>query len=195
MNENFLDSSENPVGDPINLLEKYSSVTREQVLVSNLFDSHYGQDYDVENLRWSEEFLCNSCDPELRIKVQENLSTVDKECHGGPLFFHEMMSIIFTMTADETDNMRESLKTMTLQQFKGENVEKKITLLRSCLKRLHLIGQVPLNINDILIRIFQTSSVPEFNKAFDTLSTFDGVGITVTPESIFLTAAKSYKKL
>jgi hypothetical protein len=89
-----------------------------------------------------ELLLFNSCDSDLRNKVKENLASLDDVFHGGPLFFFEMISIILDMTADETANLKESIKTMTLQDFLGEDVEKSITLLRSCLKRLDLINQV-----------------------------------------------------
>jgi hypothetical protein len=179
----------------INLFDNFATVTRDQVLASNVHYRTYGQNDAVENLSWSELLLFNSCDSDLRNKVKENLASLDDDFHGGPLFFFEMISIILDMTADETENLKESIKTMTMQDFLGEDVEKSITLLRSCIKRLDLINQVLLNVNDQLIRIFQTSSVPAFNKSFEVMSTFEGLSITINPESIFHTASKQYKRL
>ena len=184
------------VTSTLNLFDSYSSVTRQQVQASSEHYLLFGQDFDVENLKWSEDFLSNSCEPDLRNKINENMMLSQDTYQGGPLFFYELIQIILTLTADDAEAMKTSIKTMTLQDFQGENVDKAVTLLRASIKRFKLIDEVPLNISDQLTEIFQTASVDKFKQSFILLQTMNGMQeSSYDPESILETASRYYKKL
>ena len=181
--------------ETFNLLEDFSM----EVDIVNDSTYHYltyGQDYDVENLRWSYDFLFNSCEPDLRDKIQERMMLHNKAYHGGPLFFYEMIQMILSMNAYEVERLRDSLKNMTMQDFKGEDVEKAITLLRATIKRLKMFNEVPSNISDLVAKVFKSCSVPEFSQGIAILQTIDAIdSISDAVEMLFEYASKQYKKL
>ena len=101
------------------LFEDYTSLTSEQVLASIEFYRAHGQDYDLENLSWSEQFLANCCDDTLRAKLDERMDRHSELERGGPIYFYEMMEAIMTMTTEAATLMKEKLRTLTMQDFAG----------------------------------------------------------------------------
>ena len=73
-----------------------------------------------------------------------------------------MMEGIFTLTLDAATLMKENLKSLTLQDFKGEDGNKAVTLIRGTVIRLEMIDDVPSDLPKQIIAIFFTSTVPEF---------------------------------
>ena len=57
-----------------NLRDNSTGASIEEVLQSHQHYSQFGQDYDVQDLNWSQELLENPCDAALRDKVMENLA-------------------------------------------------------------------------------------------------------------------------
>ena len=182
--------------------ENYSTISREEILASVKHYRDYGQDYDIQNLEWSKDFLSNCCDKVLKAKMNERMTNKNKEEEiSGPkkIFFYEMMEAILSLTADAATLMKEKLKTLMMQDFAGENVNKATTLLRGTIKRLEMINDVPSDITKQLINIFMTGSVPQFKQHFETLyslnsiSTIPGAGgIKYTSEQILQLAQSSY---
>ena len=119
-------------------------------------------------------FLANSCDEALRAKLNERM--VNQTNRGGPLYFFEMMTAIMTMTTEAVTLMKEKLRTLTMQNFAGEDVHRAATLIRGTVKRLEMIGNVPVDLPKQIITIFLTSSVPEFVRVFSTIESLHTVG-------------------
>ena len=160
--------------DTVDLFSHYSSLTRDQVLASMNFYRTFGQDYDLQNLTWSELFLANCCDEALRAKLDERMA--NQTIKGGPLYFFEMMTAIMTMTTEAATLMKEKLRTLTMQDFAGEDVHRAATLIRETVKRLEMIQDVPVDLPKQIISIFLTSSVPEFVRVFSTIESLHTVG-------------------
>ena len=119
-------------------------------------------------------FLANSCDEALRAKLNERM--VNQTNRGGPLYFFEMMTAIMTMTTEAVTLMKEKLRTLTMQNFAGEDVHRAATFIRGTVKRLEMIYDVPVDLPKQIIAIFLTSSVPEFVRVFSTIESLHTVG-------------------
>ena len=107
-----------------NLFENFSTLTREQILASIGFYREFGQKYDLENLRWSEQFLSNCCDAELSAKLDERMARYDnREKRGGPIYFLEMMEAI----PEAATLMKDKLRSLTMQATVIRDVPADIT--------------------------------------------------------------------
>ena len=69
------------------MFDEFSTITKEEIIASNSFYRKNGQDYDSENLNWSEIFLANCCDKDLASKMDERMSRYTRTQTGGPLYF------------------------------------------------------------------------------------------------------------
>ena len=130
------DSNGMPV--TINLLSHHSSLTEHQVRQYILFLKRYGKDYDVQNLDWSQELFNNSCDTDLRDKVNENVLGVHPFEVAGPLLFFHAMSLITTQTAEAVRALTLRVTSLKLGDIQGENVGTAISQMRGALLRLRL---------------------------------------------------------
>eukprot|EP00978_Attheya_sp_CCMP212_P014988 scaffold38493_cov31-Attheya_sp.AAC.1 len=71
---------------------------KENVCESVEFFRTWGQDYDLENINWTLEFLENSCQKDLRTKVSDQMNAVPEARQGGPTCFTIMMKLVTTTT-------------------------------------------------------------------------------------------------
>jgi len=93
---------------------------------------------------------------------------------------------------------------MDLKTIPGENIDKAVSLARAALIRLETFGKVPEDIVRIILRIFQTSSVPAFNEIFQHLETTrraehvlasGRLSEKFTPAALFRAATTQYRSL
>jgi hypothetical protein len=127
------------------------------------------------------------------------------EARGGPLFFVIMMELLLSQTEEAVIALQTKLKKMDLKSIPGENVERAVSLSRAALVRLETFGKVPDDIIRILLRIFQTSSVPAFNEFFhhleqqrkveQAMSTTKTEETNVTTQNILRAATIQYRSL
>ena len=59
-----------------------------------------------------------------------------------------------TMTTEAATLMKEKLRTLTMQDFAGEDVHRAATLIRGTAKRLEMIHDVPIYLPKQIIAIF-----------------------------------------
>lgn len=159
-------------GDPIkvNLLSHHSSLTEDQVRQYILFLKRYGKTYDVQNLDWSQELFNNSCNTDLRDKINEKILGVHSFEVGGPLLFYHAMTLITSQTADAVRALTLRVTNLKLTDIKGENVGTAISQMRGALVRLKALDKVPNDIVEKILDTMQTSSVDKFNRFFEAIS-------------------------
>ena len=159
------------------------------------FKRYYGQAFDIQDLQWSQEFLENSCEEDLRIKVLERTRTFPDVEQGGALFYHVMIHLIQSDVERAARGLIVRLEKMTLRSLSGENIFVACSLIRGVYDKLLSIGKVPDDIDNTILRIMQTSSVDEFNDVFKTLSHNNllDLGARKTPPEILDLAEKIYK--
>ena len=90
----------------------------------------YGQDWDLQNLDWSHEFLHGSCDVDVGNKVQEDLIGISSELECGPLYLYFMMNCIISSSEDAVTALIDKVKEMNIMNFEGENVTMAIGQLK-----------------------------------------------------------------
>ena len=160
-----------PLSETIDLLNKYSTITEEDVFTHIKFLRLYGQEWDLQNLDWSQELLQESSEVDLANKVQEDLLGVPSEYECGPLYFFYMMKRIISSSEDAVVSLISKVKGMRIMDFEGENVPKATGQIKLAIKRLEILDKVPADIERIVLDVLQTTSVPEFNGFFKQLHT------------------------
>jgi len=192
------DGSLQPVTSPapLYLLDDYAKVSIKEVQDSIRFFRIYGKDYHIQNLEWSELFLEQSCEDELKKKVLENMMNVPDLERGGPLFFKIMMNIITSNTEEAIRTLTSKLSTFKITSIQGENINKAVSQLRGAYRRLLISEKVPHDISDRLINVFRNTSVEEFNSTFKTMK--DNIRIEnrkYEPEDILRIAELTYTEM
>lgn len=188
------------------LYTEYPSLTIETVAESNKwYNTWPSEDTYRENLNLTYKFFENNCSPALFEKVSETYDEFDEDEKGGPLFFIIMINAIMSQTEEASLSLQTRLKNLDLKDFPGENVDKVVGLLRAVLRRLKMFRRVPEDTTRTLLRIFQTSSVPQFNNVFAMMeqqrllgqvSTFGSAGVNVvTNDNIFKVAVSFHQLL
>jgi hypothetical protein len=85
---------------------------------------------------------------------------------GGPTFFTLIMHEITSTTEDLIRALTSRITNMKLTNFKGEDLTKAASQLRGAIDALKIVNQVPHDIVEHFIDIFQTNSIVEFNATF-----------------------------
>jgi hypothetical protein len=157
----------------LDLYRQYTSVTPEQVAVSNFWYSswtdHSKQPWHRENLHLTYLMLVNHTVSELHHKVMETYTKYPPQYHGGPLYFKLVMD---ALVADLERVSSAILKHMTdykIRDSKGEDVSWAVTLLRNGCDRLYSVHRLPQEMPRILVKVYQTTSSRDFNKLFELL--------------------------
>ena len=68
----------------------------------------YGQEYDLENLQWSQELLEESCERSLHDKVLEKAHAIPVIELDGPIFFLIMAQTIMSLTEKSSSAVDEN---------------------------------------------------------------------------------------
>ena len=182
------DGDGNPI--TINLLTHHSSLTEHQVRKYILFLKRYGQTYDVQNLDWTQELFNNSCNADLRDKVNEKVLGVHPFEIAGPLLFYHAMTLNTTQTADAVRALTLRVTNLKLGDIQGENVGTAISQMRGALLRLKALDKIPNDLLDKILNTMQTLSVEKFNQFFETLASSCASLITPITQKISCTSPR-----
>lgn len=156
------------------LLQDYSSLTLDQVLLSSEFYYKFSKkQLDQENLEWTMDLLLNSCDLELQKIVQSKLLMLPRTQRGGPTTF----MLIVTQIIHSNDNISRAL-TSRLDHYKvtsvpGENIETVVSYINAICDRLDCCGKLPHDIEKMILTILDSCTVPKFTNHFSTLRTIE----------------------
>ena len=119
------------------------------------------------------DYLRNNTSEALELKVMENYNEFPLEQQGGPLFFKLMMDVLQEASDTLADNIVDRIKKLKISDQQGEDVSVIVNLTCSAIKQLenlhdhHGNSLMPIDFGNTLLKIFQTSSVPAFNKHFE----------------------------
>ena len=165
---------------PVDLYKDYLSVTRQEVAESCLWYSTWptAENYR-QNLSKTFTFSRQNCSMSLFHKVLETYDTFPVGCRGGPLFFKLMLDVLVADNAVVADSLITHLKGLKISAVQGENVNSVVSLVRHACRRLRDISRLPQDIELILLALYQTSSVPDFNSMFAIASSarqYDALG-------------------
>jgi hypothetical protein len=121
-----------------------------------------------ENLMLTQKFLVNHCSQCLykEVLTEYDYDAIEDEERGGPTFFIFMINEFRATTEDAAKVLEKRILKSYLQTIEGENVKKANKLLLSGIHFLEQVNRLPSDIVLVLIKVFQTSSVDQFNNMF-----------------------------
>ena len=151
----------------------------------------------MENLQWSQELLEESCEPFLCDKVLEKAQAIPVIEMGGPTFFLIMTQTIMLLTEKSIRGVVQCIHKMKITDFTRDDIDKVVSFICSARQQLIMVDQLPLDFTTTCLKIFQTSSVSNSNKVFDTIELSLRLGIikSMETEEIFIQAETCYKEL
>ncbi len=121
----------------------------------------------LEDIEWSHMFLLNSMDENLQDSVHASLEQdFSLASQGGPLMFAIMVDKIINLSEGAIESMVSHLKGYKISTVPGEDIEKVCRRFQFALKRLENNGSLTKDVIASLFKVFQTTSVTEFNKMF-----------------------------
>jgi hypothetical protein len=190
-----------------NLFEVYTTMNLQQVRDSVRFiKDWWSQRHIVWGMTLTFTLLENSCDLELRGRVNETLMNIPEVERGGPVYLKIALDYITSVSYAVSLALTLKVQKLKIKDFDGEEVPKVVGFLRGALARLQ--GSSTMNKQDTiyqLFKIFQTTSNWKFNNWFanwygnlQTQAMMNGVfdlSTMVKPEQIFTMANQQYMTL
>jgi len=122
--------------------------------------------------------FCNNMTDDLRNQVKARLRDYTPAQHGGPLTAKLAFDIVQANNDTCITNLVHRMEVLKISDVPGENVNQVVLLIRAGMKRITSTGQyktidgktlyrnLPDNFPLTLLKLFQTTSVPAFNKIF-----------------------------
>jgi uncharacterized membrane protein YgcG len=155
-----------PNAKPIDLFTKYKEVPLETVRqYSQFIMTMSSTTYMTENLIWSGQKLLNSCDEDLRAKV-ESASRAYPNCEQtGPVYFKLMLQFVTLTSQPSMRTLINILSEMALTGFPGKSVSDAASYIRALFEQLANNNvQIPDGMH-LVAEVFKRTTVDEF-KAF-----------------------------
>jgi hypothetical protein len=168
------DSTRFRSGVTINLLDKWDrigenkDITLDQIATTThwlkTYTSTSSQSY-LDDLGWTHNHLLNSMDTELRSAVVSTSKHQFKpQEEGGPLTFAIMIDKCINLSEEAIESLKKSIEIYDIKNTKGEDVSAVCSHFRYALRRLESNDAITPSLIRCLFKVFQTSSVPEFNE-------------------------------
>lgn len=164
--------------------------------------------YLAENLNWSYEMLRKNTEDGLWLKCQEDYDDYAPPQRGGPLMLFLILRRIQDVSETAIDHVKKSLTDLKISEIPGEDVDRVVSLIKSAHTLFKSASSschsyVPEDFPKLILKLFQTSSVPQFNQAFKHEQQIaqhlaDKTGQIVewpTVSELTLMATNSYKRL
>ena len=126
-----------------------------------------------ENLQITYEFIKKNTDTGLIAKAVEEHNEYLPVQQGGPLLLYLVLKKMLDVSETSLEYLRKRVKAIKLSELPGENVEEAVSLIKSTHKVLTQCSTVerqyvPDDFSETILKVFQTSSQPAFNRVFET---------------------------
>ena len=130
------------------------------------------QPYVSENMGLVYNLLQSNTDEALWNKCLEEYEEFEPVQQGGPLMFFLILKHIQDVSENSIQHLRSQLEKMKISKVPGENVGVVVSLVKATYKTLQAASSkhhsyIPDDFPKTVLQIFQTSSVSEFNQAFE----------------------------
>ena len=156
----------------LNLFEDFSRITLDDVILSTMWYRMWAAEKFVpESMTLLYRFIQNNVDAELWSKCHEDLLSVPVACQTGPVMMFLVLKRIYNCSESTLDLLLQKLKALKINKEAGEDVESIVRTINVITTLLYNSSNKDRNYithdfaRDVL-RVFQTSSVPEFNDIF-----------------------------
>ena len=150
----------------------YGKLTADIVANSNAwYNLWVDATYISENMAYSLEFLKNNTSDSLYIKCLETYDHYHPCQRGGPLMLYLILKRIQDTSESALLHLKAKLAGLKINKITGEDVETAVSFIRSTYDALESASTVehnyvPDDLAQTVLKVFQTSSVPSFNKVF-----------------------------
>lgn len=127
--------------------------------------------YLAENMNFSYELLRKNTEDDLWLKCQEDYEEYSPPQRGGPLMLFLILRRIQDVSESAIDHVKQSLTSLRISDIPGEDVDRAVSLIKSAHALFKSASSsyhcyIPEDFPKLILELFQTSSVPEFNQAF-----------------------------
>jgi hypothetical protein len=120
------------------------------------------------NFDWTKTYLANNIEPSLYVIVNDNHKRHPEGFHGGPLLFMLFMQDLFFVAQKTASTLHSLPKQYRVPSVPGENIKAVTSTVVSISRRIWLYKKrtFPDDFLSMILSLFQTSSVPDFNEHF-----------------------------
>ena len=154
------------------LFSDYATLHPAMIANSNAWYNNWVTDPAIrENLGICFETFRNNTDASLWSKAYEDHEEFAPFQQGGPLVFYFILKRIMDVSESSIQYLQKRIKALKLSDLPGENVDDAVSLIKSAHKILVQTStdtrhNVPDDLNETLLRVFQTSTCTNFNEIF-----------------------------
>ncbi len=187
----------------INLFESYDQITPDIAAKTVKFMRECMLDDELpKELTWTHEFLLSICESAsgenslARIVRGEtdSIKSTNDLMFGGPLTLILILKHISSSSEKSIQSLKESIPKINISTTSGENIDQLCNAFSYILRRLDTTAMPNLSMD--LLKVMQTTSHPDFNKVFESWSSFVLLKIAPTPtwDAIFTRAREVYEE-
>jgi hypothetical protein len=181
----------------VNLFESYAEVDIETVRRASKWAMRKSSEtYTVQNLTWSMKKVLNSCEDDLRQKIEEELFNFPIDERTGPVAFKLMATHVLAVTEGSIRALEKALEQMALTDFDGENVKQFVSVARGLLMQLSNNRAVPKDVVTLLTNGLRKCSTEEFVGFVGSLMTLHSQELqTLTYSTLLSKVEAEYNRL
>ena len=156
-----------------NLFQDYPKLTAQIVANSNAYYNRWvDHDFISEDMAYLHKLAKNNSDDTLFNKCLEEYEKFHPMQQGGPLIFMLLLHKLHNASEQYLDHLKNKVENLKISKLQGEDVDKAVSLLNAAYKTFESIStkshnRIPVDWSKNLCKIFQTTSVSEFNKTFE----------------------------
>jgi hypothetical protein len=162
---------DSPEGRPTNLLSTSILPLPSEIEELTLFYSWQGSLYCRENLSWTYDAICNSCDKELQGIIDARMLKYPTHSRFGPLYYYEIVKQMTSVDLKAVRTITRKLTQLKVTNQEGQCIAKVVKLIRATIIWLDMVNMKPPDINYIVYDIMKTCTVPNFILFLKTLET------------------------
>ena len=156
-----------------NLVQDYMKLTPQIVANSNAYYHRwFPYDFIPEDMAYLYKLAKNNSDDTLFNKCLEEYDKFHPMQQGGPLILLMLLQRIQSSSEQYLDHLKNKVENLKISKLQGEDVDKAVSLLNAAYKTFESVSttsnnRIPVDWCKNLCKIFQTTSVAEFNKTFE----------------------------
>jgi len=158
--------------DRFDLFVDYAKLTSDIVANSCAwYNLWVNETYIRENMTYTLTLLKNNTEDSLWAKCLEDYDEFAFDQRGGPLMLFLILRRIRNHSETAIEHLKLKIKHLKISEIPGEDVDIAVSLIKSTYLVLQSCStpdrnQVPDDFASTVLKVFQTSSVPEFNACF-----------------------------
>jgi len=160
-----------PEGKPINLLTDPIMPKLEQIEDSTRFYHQRGSSFHLENLKWTYDAIMASCDKDLQLVLQAKMMKYKDTEHFGPFLLYFLTQQMTEVNPKTIRAITVELSSIRIVDIEGQSISNVVAKIRATRMWLEMVGSLPHDFMTIVMTIFETCTVPQFELFVSTFLT------------------------